>query len=92
MSFSQVSVQASLKSNLAFGKLLAQPFPVISDPDSTQAYYINENLLKERCKEFQLIGNCYPSVTSAFESAQRNAKKEDLIFVGGSTFVVAEII
>ena len=52
----------------------------------------DENLLEERCGEFQLFGNCYPSVTSAFESAKRNAKEEDLIFVGGSTFVVAEII
>ena len=52
----------------------------------------NENLVEERCKEFQLFGNCYPSVTAAFESAKINAEKEDLIFVGGSTFVVAEII
>ena len=53
---------------------------------------LNENLLEERCEIFQLFGNCYPSVRSALESAKRNAKKEDLIFVGGSTFVVAEII
>ena len=52
----------------------------------------DENLLEERCKEFELFGNCYPSVKSAFESAKRNTEKEDLIFVGGSTFVVAEII
>ena len=52
----------------------------------------NEHLLKERCKKFQLFGNCYQSVISAFKSAKKNAKKEDLIFVGGSTFVVGEII
>ena len=53
---------------------------------------LNENLLEERCEIFQLFGNCYPSVTAAFESVKINAEKEDLIFVGGSTFVVAEII
>lgn len=52
----------------------------------------DENLLEKKCEKFQLIGNCYPSVRSALESAKINAKKEDLIFVGGSTFVVAEII
>ena len=53
---------------------------------------LNEDLLEAKCKKFQLFGNSYSSVTSAFESAKRNTKKEDLIFIGGSTFVVAEII
>ena len=38
-----------------------------------------------------LTGNNYPSVTSAFAAAKQKAAKDDLIFVGGSTFVVAEI-
>jgi dihydrofolate synthase/folylpolyglutamate synthase len=40
----------------------------------------------------QLLGEAYNSVQQALNSAKSNAKKEDLIYVGGSTFVVAEII
>ena len=33
----------------------------------------------------------YQNVNLALESAQKSAIAEDLIFIGGSTFVVAEI-
>jgi dihydrofolate synthase/folylpolyglutamate synthase len=39
-----------------------------------------------------LTGGFYPTVQSAFEQAKKNAGNNDLIFIGGSTFVVAEII
>ena len=42
--------------------------------------------------ENQLTGRSYNSVNEAFKTAKANAKKDDLIYVGGSTFVVAEII
>ena len=34
----------------------------------------------------------YGSSNEAFAAARENAKKEDFIFVGGSTFLVAEIL
>ena len=37
-------------------------------------------------------GQIYSSVNEAFGTAKRYAKSEDLIFVGGSTFVVAEVL
>ena len=37
-------------------------------------------------------GKAYPSVINAYKAALNKANKEDLIFVGGSTFVVAEIL
>jgi len=37
-------------------------------------------------------GKSYASVSAAFQSAKKNASVDDLIFVGGSTFTVAEII
>ena len=37
-------------------------------------------------------GNSYESVEDALTSAKFNAKQQDVIYVGGSTFVVAEII
>ncbi|MCD4680367.1 MAG: bifunctional folylpolyglutamate synthase/dihydrofolate synthase [Bacteroidales bacterium] len=39
-----------------------------------------------------LKGEAYPSVEDALNSARSRAKKDDLIFIGGSTFVVAEIL
>jgi len=39
-----------------------------------------------------LTGNYYSSVKEALETARENAKSDDLIFVGGSTFIVAEVI
>ncbi len=39
-----------------------------------------------------LRGNAYESVAAALDAAKQDAAKNDLIFVGGSTFVVAEVI
>ena len=48
--------------------------------------------LKEKAQEFNLVGEKYISVKLALENALHNANQEDIIYVGGSTFVVAEII
>ena len=42
--------------------------------------------------ENQRIGESFNSVNEAYEKAKSAATKDDLIYVGGSTFVVAEII
>jgi dihydrofolate synthase / folylpolyglutamate synthase len=39
-----------------------------------------------------LAGSVYPSVQAALNAAKATANEKDLIFVGGSTFVVAEVI
>ena len=48
--------------------------------------------LKFQAEGYELKGKVYPSVLSAFRSAQQNAGVNDLVFVGGSTFVVAEVV
>lgn len=48
--------------------------------------------LAAKGEQFGLMGNCYPTVSQALSAARENAEKSDLIFVGGSTFVVAEIL
>ena len=48
--------------------------------------------LKQKGESFGLRGEAYPSVKAALAAAQKNAKENDLVFVGGSTFVVAEVI
>jgi dihydrofolate synthase/folylpolyglutamate synthase len=48
--------------------------------------------LKLEAESFGLQGDTYASVKSAFQAARTNAAKNDLVFVGGSTFVVAEVV
>ena len=52
----------------------------------------NASKLKAKSLEFNLQGNTYNSVRDAYQNAISNYKKDDLIFIGGSTFVVAEIL
>jgi len=53
---------------------------------------LNEEILKEKADKFQLIGKTYTNVSDALNAAKLVAKSDDLIFVGGSTFVVAEVV
>jgi len=48
--------------------------------------------LKQKAESFGLQGGVYSSVKEGFAAAQRNAAENDLVFISGSTFVVAEII
>jgi len=49
------------------------------------------NDLQLEAAKFGLTGTFYPTVQAAFDEAKKNAGNNDLIFIGGSTFVVAEI-
>ena len=53
---------------------------------------LNEIELQTQAKQYHLSGNAFETVALAFESAKINASKNDFIFVGGSTFVVAEVL
>ncbi|MFV5694792.1 bifunctional folylpolyglutamate synthase/dihydrofolate synthase [Flavobacterium sp. LB3P122] len=48
-------------------------------------------ILQEKAKKHNLNGDTYNSVTSAYQSSRDNATQNDFIFIGGSTFVVAEL-
>lgn len=52
---------------------------------------LKAELLAEKAKAYGLKGECYPSIPLAIEEAKKNATTDDLIFIGGSTFTVAEI-
>ncbi|WP_183557071.1 bifunctional folylpolyglutamate synthase/dihydrofolate synthase [Mucilaginibacter sp. SP1R1] len=53
---------------------------------------LDAEALKRQAQDFNLHGLNYPSVKEALLAAQGNAGKNDLIFIGGSTFVVAEVV
>ncbi|MBL4675489.1 MAG: bifunctional folylpolyglutamate synthase/dihydrofolate synthase [Mucilaginibacter sp.] len=53
---------------------------------------LDASSLQEQAAAFDLAGQTYPTVKSAYEAAQNAANENDLVFVGGSTFVVAEVV
>jgi len=58
-------------------------------PDSSRG--LSTEILQTEAKKYDLIGEKYDSVAIAFAEAKRNATENDFIYVGGSTFVVAEL-
>lgn len=69
-------------------------------PTDARYYFCEPNLeralpageLKVKAATFQLDGDVFASVCDALAKAKQNASDNDLIFIGGSTFVVAEIL
>ncbi|KJS07577.1 MAG: hypothetical protein VR77_00705 [Flavobacteriales bacterium BRH_c54] len=53
---------------------------------------LDVNILAEKATAVGLSGTTFPSVAAAYKAAQKNATAQDLIFIGGSTFVVAEAL
>lgn len=49
-------------------------------------------ILKQKAANFELKGEVYNSVSEAYQKALKNAGATDFIYIGGSTFVVAEIL
>lgn len=69
-------------------------------PNSATYYFCKPNIprgldanqLKEKASKFSLKGKVYYSVSDAYHNALQKANVNDFIYVGGSTFVVAEIL
>ena len=53
---------------------------------------MNEVMLMDKGIDMGLHGNSYKNVAEATEAAIKNSLPEDLIFVGGSTFIVADLL
>src|SRR5690606_6328528 len=69
-------------------------------PKTAKYYFCAANIaralpadeLREKAKEFNLNGESYLSVEDALKAAKKASNENDIIYVGGSTFTVAEII
>ena len=48
--------------------------------------------LAQEAQKYQLKGQAYASVAEAYQQALSHAQPNDLVFIGGSTFVVAEVL
>ncbi|MCK9160056.1 MAG: folylpolyglutamate synthase/dihydrofolate synthase family protein [Bacteroidaceae bacterium] len=51
-----------------------------------------EDKLTEIARQFGLKGDCYPSVDKAYKAAISKIDDRDLLFVGGSSYVVADLL
>ena len=53
---------------------------------------LDANILAEKAFELGLRGKVYDSVRDAYQSAVNAASIDDVVFVGGSNFIVAEVV
>jgi dihydrofolate synthase/folylpolyglutamate synthase len=53
---------------------------------------LDEKLLMDEAIRYNLKGKSFPKVKQALSEAVKNTSPTDIIYVGGSTFVVAEVI
>lgn len=48
--------------------------------------------LLDRCRTLGLDAEGYPDVSSAYEAAKNAATRNDIVYIGGSTFIVADLL
>lgn len=53
---------------------------------------LDPTVLQEKASAYGLKGKVFPSVAEALKNARHEAHGDDLVFVGGSTFTVAEVV
>ncbi len=53
---------------------------------------LDANILFSKSQEYGLHGKVYDSVAMAYAAARQNVKDDEMVFIGGSTFTVAEIL
>lgn len=53
---------------------------------------LDAEILAKKAKKYDLKGMVYGSVNEAYKAVNEEASKTDLIFIGGSNFIVAEVL
>ena len=99
---SQIRQQSFKQLHIVFGVVNDKDLNSIADllPKDARYYFCKPNIprgkdaieLQQELRSKGLNGLAYKSVNAAYKSAVNTASKRDFIFIGGSTFVVAEII
>ena len=88
--------------HIVFGMVSDKDIPgILSLLPKDAAYYfckpdiprgLEVSVLKKEADALGLKGTAYDSVLLALKSARQHAQADDLIYIGGSTFVVAEVL
>lgn len=53
---------------------------------------LNEQIIFALAQKYELNGKAYPSVSEAYHEAEKAAENNDVIFVGGSNYIVGELL
>jgi dihydrofolate synthase/folylpolyglutamate synthase len=87
---------------IVFGVAADKDIPaILSLLPPTATYYFTQasvaralpvESLRDAAAEFHLSGTTYPTVAAAVTAALSDASPDDLVFVGGSNFVVADLL
>jgi dihydrofolate synthase/folylpolyglutamate synthase len=98
----QLSNEVYRELHIVFGVVNDKDISSIVDLLPKQATYyfckpdiprgLDASVLKDAFSNYNLNGEAYNSVNEAYKMALNKANNDDFIFIGGSTFVVAEII
>ena len=98
----QLKQESFNRLHIVFGVVSDKDIGTIADllPKEAAYYFCKPDIprgkdaaeLKMALSQFGIIGEAYNSVNEAYNNAFDNASLNDFIFIGGSTFVVAEII
>ena len=99
---SQIATTAYKNLHIVFGVVNDKNVDSILDilPKTAQYYFtkaniprsLDENILLEKANKYHLRGKSFSKVKIAVSEAKKRAETTDFIFIGGSTFVVAEVI
>ena len=100
--FSQLSTESYKRLHMVLGFVKEKDLDAILPMFPKEAYYyfcspkidrgLSADLLQEKAATYGLQGAHFPSVEKALEKAREQAHTDDLIYIGGSTFVVAEVV
>lgn len=98
----QLKKEKAEKLHIVFGAVndknidkVLQLMPVEATYYFTQASInraLDANKLREEALRYNLKGQAFSTVVKAYQAALQNAGVNDVVYVGGSTFVVAEVL
>lgn len=98
----QIKSQPCKNLHIVFGMVDDKDIDTVMNMLPTNATYyftqaqtkraIPANIVEEKGKEHQLKGYVFPQVADAYKEALHHANEDDFIFVGGSSYIVADFL
>ncbi|MBQ1759164.1 MAG: bifunctional folylpolyglutamate synthase/dihydrofolate synthase [Prevotella sp.] len=98
----QIKSQPCKNLHIVFGMVDDKDIDTVMNMLPTKATYyftqaqtkraIPANIVKEKGKEHHLKGYVFPQVADAYKAALHHANEDDFIFVGGSSYIVADFL
>lgn len=98
----QLKAQKCNKLRVVFGMVNDKDITEVLSmlPQNAEYYFTKASIpralgeveLQRLANKFQLTGNTYPTVIDAYNAAMNDASAQDFVFIGGSSYVVADLL